>query len=194
MSQKKKDKDKKVDKSVDMTFPASDAPARGKATGTEPPARPVDREAPVSRRRRSTAPGVARATSKARVNSLTRVRAGVAPARQEHGDTRNTGIPARVTHRDGKGGMHVLGNSIGTENICGRTRPAATAGAGPGLDCLRCALRPGLRALPGPHRDPAFARHGRRWPVGKHQSGRIPDRKITSARGRGPDEQAERSA
>ena len=47
MSQKKKEKDKKVDKSVDMSFPASDAPARGKATSTEPPARPVDRDAPA---------------------------------------------------------------------------------------------------------------------------------------------------
>jgi hypothetical protein len=41
-----KKKDKKVDKAVDMTFPASDAPAHGKATSTEPPRRPVDRKAP----------------------------------------------------------------------------------------------------------------------------------------------------
>jgi hypothetical protein len=43
----KKTKEKKIDKSVDMTFPASDPPAPGKATGTEPPKRPVDREAPT---------------------------------------------------------------------------------------------------------------------------------------------------
>lgn len=39
--------DKKVDAAVAMTFPASDAPASGRATGTEPPARPVDRKAPL---------------------------------------------------------------------------------------------------------------------------------------------------
>lgn len=38
--------DKKHDKAVDMTFPASDAPAHGTPTGTEKPARPVDRKAP----------------------------------------------------------------------------------------------------------------------------------------------------
>lgn len=39
-------KDRKLDKAVDMTFPASDAIARGGATGTEPPRRPVGRKAP----------------------------------------------------------------------------------------------------------------------------------------------------
>jgi hypothetical protein len=29
-----------------MTFPASDPPASGKATGTEPPRKPVDRKPP----------------------------------------------------------------------------------------------------------------------------------------------------
>jgi hypothetical protein len=43
---RKKGKDAKVDESGDMSFPASDAPARGK-TSTEPPKRPVDRKAPV---------------------------------------------------------------------------------------------------------------------------------------------------
>ena len=47
MTEAKKSKEKKIDKAVDMTFPASDPPARGKATGTEPPKRPVDRKAPV---------------------------------------------------------------------------------------------------------------------------------------------------
>jgi hypothetical protein len=42
-----KPKQKKVDKSLDMTFPASDPPASGQATGTEPPARPASRQAPV---------------------------------------------------------------------------------------------------------------------------------------------------
>jgi hypothetical protein len=41
-----KAKEKKVDKAVDMTFPASDATAHGKATSTEPPKRPVNRKAP----------------------------------------------------------------------------------------------------------------------------------------------------
>ena len=36
----------KVDKAVDLSFPASDATAHGIPTSTEPPARPVDREAP----------------------------------------------------------------------------------------------------------------------------------------------------
>jgi hypothetical protein len=38
--------EKKVDTAVDHSFPASDATARGKPTGTEPPARPADRKAP----------------------------------------------------------------------------------------------------------------------------------------------------
>jgi hypothetical protein len=38
--------EKKLDKSVDMTFPASDPAAHGTATGTEPPRRPVDRQPP----------------------------------------------------------------------------------------------------------------------------------------------------
>jgi hypothetical protein len=40
-------KDEKVDRSVDMTFPASDAPAAGKPTGNEEPKSRPDREAPV---------------------------------------------------------------------------------------------------------------------------------------------------
>jgi hypothetical protein len=40
-------KDKKVDQASDMSFPASDAPAHGRTTATEPPSRPVDRKAPV---------------------------------------------------------------------------------------------------------------------------------------------------
>ena len=39
-------KDKKHDKAVDMTFPASDPTAHGKPTATEPAARPADRKAP----------------------------------------------------------------------------------------------------------------------------------------------------
>ena len=38
--------EKKVDKAVDLSFPASCATAHGKPTSTEPPARPVDRDAP----------------------------------------------------------------------------------------------------------------------------------------------------
>jgi hypothetical protein len=39
-------KQKKVDNSLDQTFPASDPPASKRITGTEPPARPVSRQAP----------------------------------------------------------------------------------------------------------------------------------------------------
>jgi hypothetical protein len=46
MRRKRKEKDEKVDRSLDMTFPASDAPAHGKPTGTEAPKRPTDRKAP----------------------------------------------------------------------------------------------------------------------------------------------------
>ena len=46
MQRTKTRKERKIDKAVDMTFPASDAPAHGTATGTEPPGRPADREAP----------------------------------------------------------------------------------------------------------------------------------------------------
>jgi hypothetical protein len=38
--------EKKVDKAVDLSFPASDATAHGTPTSTEPPARPGDRKAP----------------------------------------------------------------------------------------------------------------------------------------------------
>jgi hypothetical protein len=40
-------REEKLDASVDMTFPASDVPAPGHATGNEPPARPPDRKAPI---------------------------------------------------------------------------------------------------------------------------------------------------
>ena len=40
-------KQKKVDKALDMTFPASDPPASRQSTGTEAPGRPRNRQAPV---------------------------------------------------------------------------------------------------------------------------------------------------
>jgi hypothetical protein len=43
----KKDCERKVDDAVEMTFPASDPTAPGRATGTEPAARPASRKAPV---------------------------------------------------------------------------------------------------------------------------------------------------
>jgi hypothetical protein len=42
----KEKKDRKVDAASDMSFPASDAPAHSKPTGTEPPNKPADRKAP----------------------------------------------------------------------------------------------------------------------------------------------------
>jgi hypothetical protein len=39
--------DAKLDEALGETFPASDPIAVGRITGTEPPARPVDRKAPV---------------------------------------------------------------------------------------------------------------------------------------------------
>jgi hypothetical protein len=45
-TERQKHKEKKHDKAVDMTFPASDPTAHGKPTGTEAPCRPTDREAP----------------------------------------------------------------------------------------------------------------------------------------------------
>jgi hypothetical protein len=47
MRRKRTSKDAGVDRSLDMTFPASDAPARGTATSTEPPKRPTNRKAPL---------------------------------------------------------------------------------------------------------------------------------------------------
>jgi hypothetical protein len=44
---RRRSREEKVDASVEMTFPASDAPAPGHATGNEPPARPPDRKAPI---------------------------------------------------------------------------------------------------------------------------------------------------
>jgi hypothetical protein len=46
MEHSKKHKERKIDQAVDMSFPASDAPAHGNATSTEPPRRPADRKAP----------------------------------------------------------------------------------------------------------------------------------------------------
>jgi hypothetical protein len=43
----KREGQRQLDEAVDMTFPASDPIATGRATGTEPPARPVNRQAPV---------------------------------------------------------------------------------------------------------------------------------------------------
>lgn len=43
----KQKEDKKVDQSVDMTFPASDPPATGKPTSTEEPKSRPDRAAPT---------------------------------------------------------------------------------------------------------------------------------------------------
>jgi hypothetical protein len=39
--------DKKLDKAIDKTFPASDPVTVGKPTGTEPAKRPIDRKPPV---------------------------------------------------------------------------------------------------------------------------------------------------
>ena len=46
MEHTKTPKERKIDKAVDMSFPASDTPTHGNPTGTEPPRRPVDRKAP----------------------------------------------------------------------------------------------------------------------------------------------------
>jgi hypothetical protein len=42
-----KSRERKLDDAVEMTFPASDPAAPGRATGTEPARRPVDRKAPL---------------------------------------------------------------------------------------------------------------------------------------------------
>jgi hypothetical protein len=44
---KRKETERKVDKAIDMTFPASDPVATGGATSTEPPRRPADRKPPI---------------------------------------------------------------------------------------------------------------------------------------------------
>ncbi len=44
---RRNEQDRKIDKAVEMSFPASDPIATGNATSTEPPARPTDRSAPV---------------------------------------------------------------------------------------------------------------------------------------------------
>jgi hypothetical protein len=41
------EQERKIDKAVEMSFPASDPIATGGATSTEPPSRPTDRSAPV---------------------------------------------------------------------------------------------------------------------------------------------------
>jgi hypothetical protein len=41
------EQERKIDKAVDMSFPASDPISTGSATSTEPPTRPTDRKAPI---------------------------------------------------------------------------------------------------------------------------------------------------
>jgi hypothetical protein len=41
------EQERKIDKAVDMSFPASDPIATGGATSTEPPKRPTDRRPPI---------------------------------------------------------------------------------------------------------------------------------------------------
>jgi hypothetical protein len=43
----RKRQEEKIDEAIRETFPASDPTATGKATSTEPPKRPKDREAPI---------------------------------------------------------------------------------------------------------------------------------------------------
>lgn len=43
----RKRQEEKIDEAIQETFPASDPTATGKATSTEPPKRPKDREAPI---------------------------------------------------------------------------------------------------------------------------------------------------
>ena len=50
--------DAELDEALAHTFPASDPVAIGHATGTEPPARPTDRKAPISDRAASAEPGM----------------------------------------------------------------------------------------------------------------------------------------
>ena len=53
MDEKQKRKDKKIDQAGNMSFPASDATAHGKATSTERPGRPIAM-LPTSLRSKST--------------------------------------------------------------------------------------------------------------------------------------------
>lgn len=61
-----------LDKAVELTFPGSDPSAAGRATGTEPPSRPTDRQAPAI-----TKEAIDRASG----------RAGEAPDRRKAGET-----------------------------------------------------------------------------------------------------------
>ena len=53
----RKRSEKKHDEALQMTFPASDPPAHGTPTGTEPPRHPVDRRAPKTVREEGAGPG-----------------------------------------------------------------------------------------------------------------------------------------
>jgi hypothetical protein len=48
--------DAQLDQALVYTFPASDPISIGHATGTEPPARPIDRKAPIPIKRRRRMP------------------------------------------------------------------------------------------------------------------------------------------
>jgi hypothetical protein len=81
----RKGREDKVDAAIDMTFPASDAPTPGPATGTEPPARPVDRKAPIITKEQIEAAAKGSRTSK-RSRDCTAFRS-------------NSGVAARVETR-----------------------------------------------------------------------------------------------
>ncbi len=102
-------KQKKVDKALDMTFPASDPPASRRATSTEPPARPASRQAPV----------VSKEQIEAAAGSDT-------PSRQQKARKRHHGVGRTGLNRsdaiDESGEQHGLGRE-GTDQATPRRRP-----------------------------------------------------------------------
>jgi hypothetical protein len=81
-------RERKVDRAVESTFPASDPAAAGRATGTEAPSRPTDRQAPVVSREE-----IERASKGGASKPMGRPSAGVATMKPAPGDDAAPGTP-----------------------------------------------------------------------------------------------------
>jgi hypothetical protein len=96
------DQDKKLDKAIDKTFPASDPVTVGKATGTEPAKRPVDRKPPVITKEQLEASERGEGHAHRDVEALEQK-----GRRQKHHGLGDVGLDAEDTSErtDGKGGL-----------------------------------------------------------------------------------------
>ena len=97
--------DKKLDKAIEKSFPASDPVTVGKPTGTEPAKRPVDRQPPVITKEEVEAAERGEGHAHRDVESSTQEKA----RRQKHHGVGDAGLDAddtsEKTEVDGHGGL-----------------------------------------------------------------------------------------